>query len=220
MEIVFGVIILIVILIVCAANETDKQQREQEKEEQEEKIKKSSEYSKYSQKYKKLVTKYQNSGYYLKSGKYKEEKHYAILNNSINILEDLDEDDITDKISAGEDTPKETIYDIDRIKYYKLVGSVYQQQYISGGGGGGSSLGGAVVGGLVAGGAGAIIGSRKKINDVQTTYITKDDRTLVITFINDEEVELPYKFYERMLDYVPEKDYSNYIALKKSKVKK
>lgn len=220
MEIVFGVIILFIILIVCAANETDKQQKEEQKEEQKEKMKNSSKYRKYSQKYKRLVANYQNSGYYLKAGKYKEEKHYAILNNSINILEDLGEDDFIDKIIAGEDTPNETTYDIDKIKYYKLAGSVYQQQYISGGGGGGSSLGGAVVGSLVAGGAGAIIGSRKKINDVQTTYITKDDRTLVITFIDEEEVELPYKFYERMLDYVPEKDYSNYIALKKSKGKK
>ena len=210
-------IIIAFIIICCAASENDRQNREQEREEE---IKKSSEYSKYMQKYKRLVTKYQNSEYYLKAGKYAERKHYAILNNSINILEDLDEDDITDKISAGEDAPNETIYDIDKIKYYKLAGSVYQQQHISGGGGGGSSLGGAVVGGLVAGGVGAIIGSRNKIDDVQTTYITKDDRRVVLTFIDEEEVELPYKFYDRLLDYIPEKEYDNYIALKKSKRKK
>ena len=98
--------------------------------------------------------------------------------------------------------------------------ALYISNRIYQGGGGGSSVKGAVVGGLIAGGAGAIIGSRKKTDDIKTIYEEKDDRHVTVIFTDDSELRLPYKFYDRLLDYIPEKDYENYLAAKREKGRK
>ena len=214
---IIGVMGTVAVIGWLVINESTNQQAEEEKKEE---IKNSSEYSKYIQKYKKLITKYKGSEYYLKAKEKGGTRHYAILDNNIHIIEDLNEEELIKKVAASGMFPNEKVYNIDEIRYYTIEGSVYQQQHISGGGGGGSSIKGAVVGSLIAGDAGAVIGSRKKIDDVQTTYVEEDDRRVVITFIDDDELEVSYKFYDRLLDYIPEKDYENYIAIKKAKGKK
>ncbi|MDE5830858.1 MAG: hypothetical protein K2H53_04270 [Clostridia bacterium] len=114
----------------------------------------------------------------------------------------------------------EEITDIDDIKYYRQTGEETERQYISGGGGGGSSIGGAVVGGLVAGNVGAIIGSRKKTDEIKTTYKKVDNRRTIITLKDGRELDKSMSIYELLLRYVPEKDYDNYIDNLKSKGKK
>ena len=98
-----------------------------------------------------------------------------------------------------------------------MQGSKRQEQHISGGGGGGSSLGGAVAGYVIAGGVGAVIGSRKKAESIQTEYVNVDDRKLVLTMTDNTTKSYPYQYYEYMLKMVPEKDYDVYIANLKSK---
>ena len=108
----------------------------------------------------------------------------------------------------------EQIYPLSDIKYYKIKGSERKEQYVSGGG---SSIKGAVVGGIIAGDTGAIIGSRKGI---ETTYKDVDDREIIVTLKDGKEVELvDLECYELLLDYIPEKEYDNYIENKKSKGK-
>ncbi len=174
-------------------------------------------YKEYSKMYDEKLKEYQKNPYYLEDNSY----HYAIMNNKIlQMFKKTKLEDIIKYLSR--DIPKvyDIEYDIDEIKYYRLVGSVYQQQYITGGGGGGSSIGGAVVGSLVAGDVGAIIGSRKKVDNIKTTYETKDDRELELTFKDDTTITMSYKFYDKLLEYIPEKEYDNYIANKKAKGRK
>ena len=114
----------------------------------------------------------------------------------------------------------EEIIDFKDVKYYNINGSEREKQVISGGGGGGSSIKGAVVGGLVAGEVGAIIGSRKKTEEIKTSYEKIDDRKLVITFKNGTTKDIKdFSLYEYLLENVPEKDYENYIYNLKSKGK-
>lgn len=114
----------------------------------------------------------------------------------------------------------EEIIDFKDVKYYNIDGSEREKQIISGGGGGGSSIKGAVVGGLVAGEVGAIIGSRKKNEEIKTSYEKIDDRKLVITFKNGTTKDIKdFSLYEYLLENVPEKDYENYIYNLKSKGK-
>ena len=112
------------------------------------------------------------------------------------------------------------VVDIDDIKYFNLDGQETERQYISGGGGGGSSLKGAVVGGLVAGNVGAIIGSRKKVDEIKTEYKKVDSRKTLITLKDGSKLDGTTELYELLLQYVPEKDYDNYIDNLKSKGKK
>ena len=108
----------------------------------------------------------------------------------------------------------EQIYPLSDIKYYKIKGSERKEQYVSGGG---SSIKGAVVGGIIAGDTGAIIGSRKVI---ETTYKDVDNREIIVTLKDGKEIELvDLECYELLLDYIPEKEYDNYIENKKSKGK-
>lgn len=108
-------------------------------------------------------------------------------------------------------------YFLKDIKYYELTGSKHKEQNISGGG---SSIKGAVAGGLIAGGTGAIIGSRKGI---ETSYKDVDDRKVIVTFNNsideydNNTLELDVECYDKLLDYIPEKEYDNYIQNKKKK---
>lgn len=214
-----GIIIGIVGLIGMVAYYVIKDNNEaKRKKEEADKIKSTKEYQDSVNKYDKLMKKYKTCDYYFKD----EERdiHYAIFDNKLRAISELIDDDFIDIVKYDMSDLKEHVYDIDKIRYYKLEGSVYQQQHISGGGGGGASIKGAVVGGLIAGDAGAIIGSRKKIDDIQTTYEEEDDRHVIVTFTDDDELRLPYQFYDRLLDYIPEKDYDNYIAAKKAKGRK
>ena len=104
----------------------------------------------------------------------------------------------------------EEIIDFKDVKYYNINGSEREKQVISGGGGGGSSIKGAVVGGLIAGEVGAIIGSRKKTEEIKTSYEKIDDRKLVITFKNGTTKDVrDFSLYEYLLENIPEKDYEN-----------
>ena len=114
---------------------------------------------------------------------------------------------------------KEESFNLDDIKYYQIIGSHRNEQYISGGGGGGSSIKGAVIGGLIAGDVGAIIGSRKQTEEITTEYKEIDDRELKITFKDNKELIMCFDFYDILLDYIPGKEYDIYIENKKNKGK-
>lgn len=112
----------------------------------------------------------------------------------------------------------ERFFKLDDIKFYQTIGSVHNEQTISGGGGGGSSLKGAIVGGVIAGGAGAIIGSRQKVNEIKSNNYSVDDRETEITFNNGKKLCIKgLEFYTRLLDIIPEKDYENYVKSKENK---
>lgn len=98
----------------------------------------------------------------------------------------------------------------DDIAYYEKTGDIQYTSKVSGGGGGGSSIKGAIVGGIIAGEAGAIIGSRNKINEVNTVVETHDTRQTVLYYKKDGGVHTlsvkGYAFYEYLLKHIPEKD--------------
>lgn len=107
---------------------------------------------------------------------------------------------------------------LDKIEYYTTQGEVYRENKIYGGGGGGSSLGGAVVGGIIAGSTGAIIGSRKKNEEIKSELITHDTRETYINYFsnndNKKSIFCKFKDYQTLLDLMPQKDYSVVSALK------
>ena len=97
------------------------------------------------------------------------------------------------------------------IVYYRCVGDEHYYTQVSGGGGGGSSLTGAVIGGALAGSAGAVIGSRKGTNPIQTTVrhinnkqtmlrVNLDGSLLTLSFADD-------RLYQKLLSWIPEKDF-------------
>lgn len=88
---------------------------------------------------------------------------------------------------------------IKEIISFNIVGDAYTDVK-----GGGSSLGGAVAGAVVAGGAGAVIGSRKKVQSERV-----DKRNTLITIKKNGQIEnifLPPTAYEILLKLIPEKD--------------
>lgn len=199
----------------------DAKQQKQWEEEKKKKLEDWKEpYEEYSKKYDKVLKIYQESKYYLTSNAI----HYAIIDNKIHSMSFKPTLDLIVNYSYNlgkiPSEIEEKIYDLDKVKYYQLEGSVHKEQHITGGGGGGSSIKGAVVGSLVAGDVGAIVGSRKKVDEIQTTYKTIDDRKVILNFKDDTYIHLDYKFYEMLLDIMPEKDYDNYIANMKAKGKK
>lgn len=114
-----------------------------------------------------------------------------------------------------EDTKPYPIYvtevPIDRIQYYTKEGDVQYTSHVSGGGGGGSSLKGAVIGGVIAGDAGAVIGSRKKIDPIKTEVRTHDTRQTVLRYYDDlgklEVMTFPgFRVYDFLLGEMPDKD--------------
>lgn len=128
---------------------------------------------------------------------------------------------INDKIlhivdeSHVDNTGKKSIL-IENILYYQIDGELHREMDISGGGvrGGGSSLGGAVAGGLIAGDAGAVIGSRKKIesNPIISKTTTYDDRRMCLNFLLNGEKDFivsDYEGYKILLDIMPEKSFKN-----------
>lgn len=212
--IIFAIVIVFSIPFFISKKENDEKKK---KKEEADAIKSTDEYQICVSKYDELLKKYKESKYYFND---MDGTNYAIFDNNIHIISALNDEYFVNIVKNHSSDLNERIYDIDKIRYYNLEGSVYQQQNISGGGGGGSSVKGAVVGGLIAGDAGAIIGSRKKTDDIKTTYEEKDDRHVTVIFTDDSELRLPYKFYDRLLDYIPEKDYENYLAAKREKGRK
>lgn len=110
---------------------------------------------------------------------------------------------------------------VDQIEYFAQRGEMFRENKISGGGGGGSSLAGAVIGGLVAGGVGAVIGSRKKVNEVKSELITHDTReTFINFFIDGKKTSLFFDLsaFQVFNDLIPEKEYNIVSALKTSHI--
>ena len=105
---------------------------------------------------------------------------------------------------------KHTAIPVSDIQYFTKEGDVQYTSKISGGGGGGSSLSGAIVGGLIAGDAGAIIGSRKKINEIKTETQTIDSRKTVIRYYKEGAIKTlsfdGYEVYDYLLKKIPQKD--------------
>jgi hypothetical protein len=107
------------------------------------------------------------------------------------------------------------------IVYYEKIGDVQYTAQVNATGGG-SSIKGAVIGGVIAGGAGAIIGSRNKIN-VKTSTQTHDTRETVIYYEKEDgavySYSLPgFNLYDYLLQRIPEKDmkYMNLIHNKRN----
>ena len=157
-----------------------------------------------------------------KNNEYTIGNYVAIYDNKLYKLEHLFDLDFYCKYDRNIPSIDEIlkVVDIDDIKYFNLSGEETERQYISGGGGGGSSIKGAVVGGLVAGNVGAIIGSRKKVDEVKTEYKKVDSRRTIITLNNGIVLDERPDLYELLLAYIPEKDYDNYIFNLKNKGKK
>lgn len=110
---------------------------------------------------------------------------------------------------------------VSQIEYFSKRGEVFRENKISGGGGGGSSIGGAVAGGLIAGEAGAVIGSRKKVNEIKSELITHDTReTFVNYFVGNERHSLFFdnNAFQTFNDLIPEKEFSIVNAVKSSEL--
>lgn len=109
---------------------------------------------------------------------------------------------------------------IERIKYYELQGEIVNENRITGGGG--SNIGWAVVGGVIAGGAGAIIGSRNKIDSIKSELITHDNRATYL-FFNDKEnkkLQIIFNFnaYKTLNELIPDKAYEIINMIKTNEI--
>lgn len=98
----------------------------------------------------------------------------------------------------------------DNIKYYTKDGTInYTNEIVNNGKN--ISISGAVVGGLIAGEAGAIIGSRKDMNKIESITVKHDEIHTYIYFEKDNEIRLAdikgNEFYQRILHLIPEKEY-------------
>ena len=110
---------------------------------------------------------------------------------------------------------------VSQIEYFSKQGEIFRENKISGGGGGGSSIGGAVAGGLIAGETGAIIGSRKKVNEIKSELITHDSReTFLNYFVGNERHSLFFDHvaFQIFNDLIPEKEFSIVNAIKSSEI--
>ena len=97
---------------------------------------------------------------------------------------------------------------IDKIKYFRLIGQKYVTTEITGGGGGGSSLKGAVIGGLIAGDVGAVVGSRKAVDEVKGTSTVHDEQ-VVLLYSSDLKQVITFNSnaYSILTKLIPEKEY-------------
>ncbi len=112
---------------------------------------------------------------------------------------------------------------VGQIEYYSTRGEIFRENKISGGGGGGSSIGGAVAGGLIAGGTGAVIGSRKKVNEIRSELITHDTReTFLNYFDGNDRHTLFFDIYAYQIfnDLIPEKEFKIVNAIRSSEIMK
>jgi len=122
--------------------------------------------------------------------------------------------------SVSLDDMKITTIPVRQIEYFSTQGEVYRENRISGGGGGGSSLGGAVAGGLIAGETGAIIGSRKKVNEIKSELITHDTRETFLNYFDNGRHSLFFDIgaYQVFNDLMPEKEFSIVSAVRTSEI--
>ena len=154
------------------------------------------------------------SGLFMRGGEYFVWKQ---ANNICLLIDELLRSTIT-LAENIENYYKVKILPISKIEYYSMRGEIYRENKISGGGGGGSSIKGAVAGGIIAGNAGAVIGSRKKVDPITSELITHDTREAFINFYNDkgdrESILLAFEGYQTLLDILPEKDYNIVAAVK------
>lgn len=113
-----------------------------------------------------------------------------------------------------------TVIPIMDIKYFAKEGDLQYQTKISGGGGGGSKLKGAVIGGVLAGDAGAVIGSRNKIEAIKSETITLDTRNTILKYFTNGS--LTSKSYAMQLfdifeELIPDKEY-NIVVSKEAQI--
>lgn len=96
------------------------------------------------------------------------------------------------------------------IQYFSKEGDIQYTTKVSGGGGGGSSLTGAIVGDLLAGEAGAIIGSRKQVQDIKSESVAHDSRQTLIRYYRGSQLLVisydGFDVYNYLLKKIPEKD--------------
>jgi hypothetical protein len=111
---------------------------------------------------------------------------------------------------------------LNQIEYFSKRGELIRENKISGGGGGGSSITGAVVGELIAGDVGAVIGSRKKTDEIKSELITHDTRETFLNYFDDKKERCSLFFdidtYEVFNDLIPEKEYNIVNAIKSSEI--
>lgn len=104
---------------------------------------------------------------------------------------------------------------VKQIHFYKSDGDIYTETNVSGGGGGGSSISGAIIGGIIGGDAGAIIGSREKIDPITSSTIVHDSRAICLYYNQPSDDMRIIKFspdsYSSLLAIIPEKDHSYVI---------
>lgn len=147
------------------------------------------------------------------------EKTFWIADEALYISESLDsyinrnKDVIESQNDINNFYRKSVIYDkilISKIQYYAKEGDVQYTTKVSGGGGGGSSIKGAIIGGIIAGEAGAIIGSRQKVEEVHSTTETHDSRQTIIRYYYGESLDTltfdGYDVYNFLLKEIPQKD--------------
>ena len=111
---------------------------------------------------------------------------------------------------------------LDKIKHFKMVGSIGYSSEVHGGGGsgGGVNMGGAVAGGLLFGGVGAIIGSQLGTEtriDAIKTKVTEHDNRKVEFFYEDESgttVSLMFgpSAYDCLMKLIPEKAFDAVVS--------
>ena len=111
---------------------------------------------------------------------------------------------------------------LDKIKHFKMVGSIGYSSDVHGGGGsgGGVNMGGAVAGALLFGGVGAIIGSQLGTEtriDAVKTEVTEHDNRKVEFFYEDESgttvsLILGPTAYECLMKLIPEKAFDAVVT--------
>lgn len=109
----------------------------------------------------------------------------------------------------------------DSIKYFSKDGTIgYTNEIINCGKN--ISITGAVIGGLIAGEAGAVIGSRKDMNKIENVTVKHDEVYTYIYYEHKGEIKTinisGIDFYNKLLNQIPEKEYS-YIIFDNSSIK-
>lgn len=111
---------------------------------------------------------------------------------------------------------------LDKIEYYATRGEIVHENKITGGGGGGSSIKGAVIGGVIAGEAGAIIGSRKKLDPIKSELIAHDNRETFLNFFDDNNIKnsmfFDFNDYSIFNELIPEKSFDIVNTIKTNNI--
>lgn len=111
---------------------------------------------------------------------------------------------------------------INKIKHFKMIGSIGYSSDVSGGGGsgGGVNLSNAILGGLLFGGAGAIIGaqigSEFHINEIKTKITKHDDRNVEFFYENENGETVSVIFdssaYDCLMKLIPENAFDSVVT--------